>query len=160
MRGSTHRLIWRRATTTTSTAPPVSPRRVAVDTGALLALASSRDQYHARARSTLARLQKSGTKLLGHTLVLGELHGHLLRRLEPQDARRVVLALLHDPTFEWIDVGSDILSRALSNWIERFADQRFSLTDAVTFEMMREERVTQAFAFDQGFTTAGYVLLA
>lgn len=137
----------------------MSPRRVAVDTGALLALASSRDQYHARARNTLARLQKSGARLLGHALVLGELHGHLLRRLEPPDARRLVVALLHDPTFEWIDVGSELIGRALSNWVERFADQRFSLTDAITFELMREERVTQAFAFDEDFTTAGFSLL-
>jgi predicted nucleic acid-binding protein len=137
-----------------------TPRRVAVDTGALLALASSRDQYHDRAQRTLARLQKSGTRFIGHLLVLGELHGHLLRRLEPQDARRIVTGLLKDPSFEWLDVGSDLLGRALTNWIERFTDQRFSLTDALTFEVMREARVSQAFAFDQDFVTAGFTLLA
>ena len=41
-----------------------------------------------------------------------------------------------------MDVGSDLLGRALSYWTKRFADQRFSLTDAVTLEVMREERVT------------------
>lgn len=136
------------------------PRRAAVDTGALLALASSRDQYHARARATLALLQAEGTRLIGHMLVLGEVHGHLLRRLEPSDARRIVQGLMRDPSFQWLDVGNELALRAFSVWIERFADQRFSLTDAVTFEIMREERVTHAFAYDQDFVTAGYTLLA
>jgi predicted nucleic acid-binding protein len=136
------------------------PRRAAVDTGALLALASSRDQYHARASRTLDQLQKAGTRLIGHVLVLGELHGHMLRRLEPLDAQRIVVGLMRDPAFEWIDVNTDLVGRALSNWIERFRDQRFSLTNALTFEVMREERVTHAFAFDQDFITAGFSLLA
>lgn len=136
------------------------PRRAAVDTSALLALASSRDQYHQRASRTLGRLQTAGTRLVGHTLVLGELHGHLIRRLEPADARRLVVGVMRDPVFEWVDAGTELLSRAFSEWIERFTDQRFSLTDAVTFEMMREEQLSHAFAFDQDFVTAGFALLA
>lgn len=135
-----------------------TPRRVAIDTGALLALASTRDQYHARAKSTLGRLQRSGVRFVGHPLVLGELHGHLLRRLPPTEAQRLISALLRDPTFEWLDAGAELIGRAISGWIERFADQRFSLTDAVTFEAMREARLTHAFAFDQDFVTAGYRL--
>ncbi|MEP6780826.1 MAG: hypothetical protein ABJC26_13105 [Gemmatimonadaceae bacterium] len=38
-------------------------------------------------------------------------------------------------------------------------DERFSLTDAVTLELMRRERITRAFAFDQDFSTAGFALL-
>jgi predicted nucleic acid-binding protein len=135
------------------------PRRAAADTGALLALASSRDQYHVRARKTLSRLQSANARFVGHALVLGELHGHLLRRLEPADARRIVVGLMQDPSFEWIDVSVDLVGRAFARWIERFPDQRFSLTDAVTFEMMRAERITHAFAFDQDFVTAGFSLL-
>jgi predicted nucleic acid-binding protein len=66
---------------------------------------------------------------------------------------------MRDPVFEWIDASTDIVSRGFSGWIERFGDQRFSLTDAVTFEMMREERISSAFAFDQDFVTAGFSLL-
>jgi predicted nucleic acid-binding protein len=135
------------------------PRSVAVDTGALLALASTRDQYHARARTIATRLAADGVRLVGHALVLGELHGHLLRRTDPATARRSVDALLSDTAFQWLDVSSALLRRAMSGWIERFADQRFSLTDAVSFEIMRESRMTHAFAFDQDFETAGFQLL-
>ena len=93
------------------------------------------------------------------TLVLAEFHGHLLRRIEPPAARRVLDALLADPVFEWHDCTTEITRRAVERWIGGFADQRFSLTDAVTFEIMREERVTRAFAFDRDFTTAGFELL-
>lgn len=141
-----------------SSSPP--PRSVVVDTGALLALASSRDQYHAQARRTLARLQESGTRLVSHTLVLGELHGHLIRRIEPRDAHRIIVGLMRDPAFVWVDASADLVMRAFSGWIERFDDQRFSLTDAVSFEVMRVERITQAFAYDHDFVTAGYALVA
>lgn len=136
-----------------------SPRRVAVDTGALLALASSRDQYHARARATAERLQAAGARLFGHTLVLSEFHGHLLHRVGTGPARSTLTRLLHDTAFEWMDVSIELTQRAMANWLDRFPDQRFSLTDAVTFEIMREGRVTHAFAFDQHFATAGFALL-
>lgn len=133
--------------------------RAAVDTGALLALASSRDQYHRRAVATEARFRRRGGRWVGSTLVLAELHGHLLRRIEPAPARRAIGALLADPLFEWHDASVDLVETATGRWLTGYADQRFSLTDAVTFELMRRERIASAFAFDQDFVTAGFALL-
>ena len=130
-----------------------------MDTSALLALASARDQYHARAVAIEASFRGAGGRWLGSTLVLGELHGHLLRRIEPRMARSVVAALLADPAFEWRDASVDLISAAIEQWIARYGDQRFSLTDAVTFELMRRERIRRAFAFDRDFVTAGFTLL-
>jgi predicted nucleic acid-binding protein len=133
--------------------------RAAVDTGALLALASSRDQYHDRAVDIEARFRLAGGRWVGTVLVLAELHGHLLRRVDPVTARRVVQALQSDRAFEWHDVPTDLVARALEVWIGRFTDQRFSLTDAVTFEVMRREKLSRAFAFDSDFVTAGFRLM-
>ncbi len=133
--------------------------RAAVDTGALLALASSRDQYHQRAVATASNFRRLGGRWVGTTLVLGEFHGHLLRRIEPPAAQRVMAGLLADPIFEWHDGTVDLVRAALDGWIGRFADQHFSLTVAVTFEVMRREQLSQAFAFDQDFVTAGFALL-
>lgn len=133
--------------------------KAAVDTGALLALANARDQYHTTAVARARRFLARGGRWVGSTLVLGELHGHLLRWRGPGPARQVVGAVLRDRAYEWREVGSDLVDAAIANWLERFADQRFSLTDAVTFELMRRERLTTAFAFDRDFETAGFRLL-
>jgi predicted nucleic acid-binding protein len=133
--------------------------RAAIDTSALLALASSRDQYHRRAVAIEERFRKAGGRWVATTLVLAELHGHLLRRIDPVPARRVIDALLTDPLFEWHDATVELTRRAIERWIAGYSDQRFSLTDAVSFELMRVERVTRAFAFDRDFATAGFELL-
>lgn len=133
--------------------------RAAIDTSALLALASSRDQHHAAAVAAEARFRRRGGRWVGTTLVLAELHGHLLRRLEPGAARRIITAVVADPAFDWRDASVDLVRGAVDRWIARFADQRFSLTDAATFELMHRERITQAFAFDRDFATAGFELL-
>ena len=97
---------------------------------------------------------------MASVLVLAELHGHLIRRLEPPAAARILDGLVTDPLFEWHDVSVDLVQRALRDWIHGFHDQRFSLTDAVTFALMRRERLTQAFAYDDDFVVAGFQLLA
>lgn len=124
-----------------------------------MALASSKDQYHQRAVATEARFRQAGGRWFGSMLVLSELHGHLVRRLEPGVARRAVAALLADPAFEWHDVTEDLLQGAIDRWLTRFTDQKFSLTDAVTFELMRREKLDAAFAYDQHFVTAGFDIL-
>jgi predicted nucleic acid-binding protein len=131
----------------------------AVDTSALLAIASSRDQFHTRALETATRFRDAGGRWFGSALVMGELHAHLLRRINAATARRVVSALLDDPAYEWRDVTIELERSAVHQWLERFAEQRFSLTDAVTFELMSQERVRKAFAFDSDFVTAGFELL-
>ena len=68
----------------------------------------------------------------------------------------MVGALLDDPAYEWLDVPVALVRDAVSAWLERFRDQRFSMTDAVSFEVMRRERLKTAFAFDQDFETAGF----
>ena len=74
-------------------------------------------------------------------------------------ARASVTSLLADSGYEWLDVPVALVSEAMSNWLDRFPDQSFSLADAVSFELMRRERLTQAFAFDQHYVTAGFELL-
>jgi predicted nucleic acid-binding protein len=133
--------------------------RAAVDTGALLALASSRDQYHARAVATEAKFRRAGGQWVGTTLVLAELHGHLIRRLDPREARRIMASVIADRAFDWRDASIELVRGGVERWIAGYSDQRFSLTDAVTFELMRRERIGRAFAFDRDFETAGYELL-
>ncbi len=106
------------------------------------------------------RFRSTGGRWVGSTLVLGELHAHLVRRSDPATARRVISALVKDAAYDWRDATVELVRGAVSAWLERFPDQRFSLTDAVTFEIMRRDRIRRAFAFDRAFLTAGYELMS
>ena len=132
---------------------------VFVDTSALLAVANPRDQYHAAAEAAARKHLRAGGRFIGSVLVLGELHGHLLQRRGAAPARIVLDALLHDPAYAWETVSPKLIADAAINWLERFGDQRFSLTDAVSFSLMRSHRVNVAFAYDEDFRTAGFGLL-
>jgi len=110
--------------------------------------------------ATGRRFLESGGRWVGTAWVLAEFHGHVLHRRGPAAARTVVSALLDDPAYQWRDVPVALVRAAIAGWLERFRDQHFSLTDAVSFELMRQERLGAAFAFDTDFVTAGFELLA
>ncbi len=133
--------------------------RVLVDTGALIALSRSRDQYHEAAIRVARRHILAGGRFVGTTLILSEFYSHLLYLRGARDAREVLTRLLNDPAHEWIEVSETLIRDALDGWLSRFADQEFSLVDAVSFEVMRREKLIDAFAFDHHFETAGFRLL-
>jgi predicted nucleic acid-binding protein len=134
--------------------------RAFVDTGALLALSRRMDQYHARAIRIAERHLAAGGQFVGTTLVLGELHSHLLYLRGPGEARSVIMQLLDDPAHEWVDVSARLTREAVSRWLARYADQPFSLVNAVSFEVMRRGGVKHAFAFDRHFAVAGFASLS
>jgi len=133
--------------------------RALIDTSALLALARARDQYHARAIQIAEKQLAAGGRYLGTTMILGELHAHLLHLRGPADARDKVARLLADPIHDWMPVDAGLLADAMTHWLEKFGDQAFSLVDAVSFEVMKREKVGRAFAFDRHFEVAGFELL-
>ena len=90
--------------------------RALVDTGALLALASPRDQFHERAVGVARRFARQGGQWLGSVLVLGEFHGHVLHRRGPREARELLGALLNDPAHRWLAVDADLVGSAASAW--------------------------------------------
>jgi predicted nucleic acid-binding protein len=133
--------------------------RVFVDTGALLALSHARDQNHSVALQLAEKNDHAGIRYVGSTLILAEFHTHFMYLRGPGAAAAALGALLDDPVHDWQAVTDEIAREARSAWILRFADQAFSLTDAVSFEIMKREKLTHAFTFDHDFEVAGYGLL-
>lgn len=124
-----------------------------------MAVVHPRDQHHAEAVAIGRHFLSQQGRWIGTTLVLAELHAHLLRARGPGMARKHVKELLEDPSYEWKDAPAHLVHDAIEAWVERFSDQQFSLTDAVSFEVMRREKIEAAFAFDRHFVTAGFELL-
>ena len=129
-----------------------------IDTGAFLGRYLPDDQHHAAALAGWAQLSEQRLACCTSNLVLCETITLLARRADygfaAEKARLIhasaVLRLLR-PTRE-----DELLA---VNWLEKFADQKVSFTDAVSFELMRRHRITRAFTFDRHFELAGFKVL-
>ncbi len=64
--------------------------------------------------------------------------------------------LLSSPSVRMVHVGEDLLGRAL-DLLRGRPDKRYSLTDCVSFVVMRERGIATAFAFDRHFEQEGFV---
>lgn len=127
-----------------------------VDTGAWLAVFHPRDQYHAPAAAELRRLRSERARLVVTDLILAELHLHLVRGLGPRRAADHLETLIADPLVEEVFTDRELQTAAIADWLGRFSDQPFTLTDAVSFATMRARRISPAFTFDHHFTIAGF----
>jgi predicted nucleic acid-binding protein len=130
---------------------------VFVDTGAWIALALTRDPYHAQAREVWEDLGALGARLLTSVPVLLETFTFLDR-----NTRRDVALLWKDsldqiPGLRILPVGPDDLERAWP-YFQRRDLHKLSAVDATSFVLMERERVETAFSFDHHFAMAGFRL--
>lgn len=133
----------------------MGPRRVFVDTGAWYALQVSDDEWHASAVVALRELVATRHPLLITNQVVGETCT-LLRVTCGHSAAVAFLDRLDESRrVERILVGKEQEARA-HRLLRQYADQDFSFVDAISFAVMRAERIRHAFAFDQHFATAGF----
>ena len=123
---------------------------------AWLAFFHRRDQHHEAAVSQFRSFREWRTELVVTDLILAELHLHLLRGFGPAVARKYLGAVKSDPLVTEVYTDAALQRAAVSDWLERFADRAFSLTDAVSFAVMTDRGIRTAFTFDQHFAVAGF----
>lgn len=133
-------------------------RKVFVDTGAWLALADASDDLHDAARAIYPSVLQPGVQLFTTNLVVAETYNLIRRRMGFQASMRFLWSLRASPRLERFYSNAELESAA-ETLLQRFADQDFSLVDAVSFACMQVEGIVEAFAFDKHFTTAGFVLV-
>lgn len=91
-------------------------------------------------------------------MVVAETHVMLLRRA----GRRTAHAFVHTvrrPPNAVVTSTPELATRAVADWLDRYRDQDFSFTDAVSFAVMAERGITEALTLDGHFTVAGFVML-
>lgn len=134
-------------------------RTVFLDTSAWLAVLSTREARHDEVAACYVALVRSGARLVTTNLVLAEVHALFVRRRGPREALQLLDALRDDPSHELVVADEVLHLAAVDRWLRRFADQAFSLTDAVSFEVMRLREIPEALALDEHFAVAGFRLL-
>ena len=134
-------------------------RSVFVDTSGWLASASSRENHHAAVATVYDDLVSRRVRLVTTNLVVAEMHILTVREVGPAAGCRLLDAIYADPLYTVISVSRELESAATDRWLRPYSDHRFSLADAVSFEVMRTERIGEALALDHHFEVAGYKLL-
>lgn len=90
------------------------------------------------------------------TYVFDETVTYLNARGLHASAVKVGKRLLASASIELVQVDEDLFQRAF-DLLERRPDKRYSLTDCVSFVLMRERGITTALAFDGHFEQEGFM---
>ncbi|QGP90894.1 23S rRNA-specific endonuclease VapC20 [Neomoorella glycerini] len=133
-------------------------KKLFVDTSAWVAVVNRRDQYHNMASTFYKNAFQEYGQLITTNLVAAETY--ILLRLDcGLDValgwwERITTSL----KVKMIYADADITWEAVK-FLRKFDDQAFSLTDAVSFAVMQQVKVNEAFAFDDHFVVAGFTML-
>ncbi|HEU4584095.1 MAG TPA: PIN domain-containing protein [Gemmatimonadaceae bacterium] len=130
-------------------------RELFVDTSAWYALVDSGERSRPRVAKALREAIESRYRVVTTNLILAETHALLLRRF----GREVALAFLREIRSEpnvVVESCRELEEGARRDWLERFEDQDFSFTDAVSFAVMSERRISSALTLDHHFAVAGF----
>lgn len=125
-----------------------------VDTSFFYALVDEDDFEHDTAVSLTGHM--ATPTLVTTNQVRGETWTLLNRRLGHRTATAFLEHLSSSPTVDVERVGKKTEADALV-WLRRHDEREYSFVDATSFAFMRENRITEALAFDGDFTAAGFV---
>lgn len=132
---------------------------VFLDTSAWLPVVLRREHGHGELRAEYVRLLEEGRQLVTSNLVVAELHALVVRRRGPQAGIALLDGVYADPAHQVLFVDRPLEAQAIARWLRPYGDHRFSLADAVSFELMHEHGIRTAFALDRHFAVAGYEVI-
>ena len=129
-----------------------------VDTSAWYPLAQRQHPDHTRLATALRERIAAGTRVVTTNLVLAETHALMLSRI----GQGIALAFLRQvraPPNDVVYSTEELERRAEASWLERYDDQTFSMTDALSFEVMVDRRIREALTLDHHFAVAGFTVV-
>ncbi len=134
-------------------------KSVFVDTSGWFAAANARENNHAEATEAYDDFAQRRVRLVTTNLVVAEMHILTARQHGAEAGCALLDAIYADPLYTVITSDRELESVATDRWLRPYRDHRFSLADAVSFEVMRRERIGEAFSLDHHFEVAGYKLI-
>jgi predicted nucleic acid-binding protein len=127
-----------------------------VDTSAWVALADKDDAYHKKAAAVYPSLLKTQRNLITSNFVIAEAYIIILNELGHKLAIDFLEKLKASPRILKIYSNEDIEAEA-EPILVKYSDQDFSYTDAVSFVIMKRQKIRKAFSFDKHFVIEGFV---
>ena len=129
-----------------------------VDTSAWYPLVDPRHPDHRPLADALRSRVRAGVRVVTTNLVLAESHALVLRRVHRAAALHFLRTLNRPPN---VVVAStpNLGASAGDDWLARYEDQDFSLTDAVSFAVMAERGMREVLTLDRHFAAAGFVVV-
>lgn len=130
-----------------------------VDTSAWYPIVDRAHPDHEHLAAVLQDRVDAGVTLVTTNLVLAESHTLIMRRMG-SDVARAFLAGVRAPPNVVVFSTREVEAAAETEWLARYDDQDFSLTDAVSFAVMSARGIREALTLDRHFTTTGFATLA
>lgn len=129
-----------------------------VDTSAWYVLAVPSESQHPRFSEMLRLRIQRGARIVTTNLIVAEIHALLLRRAGRKTALAFVREVSRAPNIV-VALTPDYEESAMTDWLEKFDDQLFSFTDAVSFAVMADRGIREALALDHHFAIAGFAVI-
>ena len=130
-------------------------RAVFADTFYFVALLNRSDRHHAKSVALARELRDD---IVTTEWVLAEFADALARSASRSRVPPFIRDLEQDAKVKIVRAGSELFHRGLRLYDER-SDKGWSLTDCISFVVMRDEDLSEALTGDQHFEQAGFVAL-
>jgi uncharacterized protein len=130
-----------------------------LDASGWLSALDRRETRHADAIAAYQLALTSRHRIVTTNLVVAEVHVLLMRRGGTRFALRFFETTMEDPALEVVHSDRELEAAAADRWLRRYQDHDISLADAVSFEVMRRERIERALTLDRHFAAAGFEML-
>lgn len=127
-----------------------------VDSSAWIALVDKDDSHHKEAAANYPSILKNYKTLVTSNLVIAETYIVLLKELGHKVVSEFLERIKASPRILKICSNENIEIEA-EKILAKYVDQDFSYTDAVSFVIMRRQKIRKAFCFDKHFVIAGFI---
>ena len=131
---------------------------VLLDTSAIFAAARTKSDRHAEAGAAYRTLLTGTQRLVTTDLIVAELHALSLARVHPRFGLDLIDRLLTSDRIEVVAAGIERLAAA-ADLLQQRPGRAYSLTDALSFVLMRELSISRAFTLDADFAAEGFEVI-
>jgi uncharacterized protein len=132
--------------------------KIFVDTGAWIALADEKDQYHDIAKKLYTSIHEKNIPLFITDYIFDETVTWLHYKIGHNVACHWGNKILNSRMVKITKVSDDHINKAWELF-QKYHDQKFSFTDCVSFVVMNLLGIDTVFAYDSHFSTMGFCVI-